>query len=49
MSGLVIGTIVWLVLIIGVGGYIISYVGKSSQLGKEAENKKYPSVDAGLR
>jgi hypothetical protein len=35
-----IGTLVWLVLAISVGGYIIFYVGKSSQLGKESENKK---------
>lgn len=34
MGALLIGTIVWLILAIGGGGYIISYVGQSSKLGK---------------
>lgn len=41
MGALVIGTIIWLILAIVVGGYIIYYVGQSSPLGKEAANKKY--------
>jgi len=34
MGPLVVGTIVWLILAVIAGGYIISYVGRSSPLGK---------------
>ena len=40
MGPLMIGTIVWLIIALLAGGYIISYVGRSSPLGKEGENKK---------
>jgi hypothetical protein len=40
MGALVIGTIAWLIVALAVGCYIISYVGRSSPLGKEGENKK---------
>jgi hypothetical protein len=45
MGALLIGSLVWLVLALAVGGYIIHYVGKSSALGKEADNKKYIRFD----
>lgn len=34
MGALVVGTIIWLIIAIIAGGYIISYVGKASKLGK---------------
>jgi hypothetical protein len=40
MGALMIGTLIWLFIAIVAGGYLISYVGKSSPLGKENDNKK---------
>jgi hypothetical protein len=40
MGPLVIGSLIWLVVALIAGGYIISYVGRSSPLGKEGDNKK---------
>jgi hypothetical protein len=40
MGTLVTGSLVWLFLAVIIGGYIIYYVGKSSPLGKETDNKK---------
>jgi putative Mn2+ efflux pump MntP len=40
MNPVLIGTIVWIILGLGIGYKIITYVGERSPLGKEWENQK---------